>query len=508
MGTAVASQLEILTPAEMGRADALAIDGGPYDGYGLMQNAGRALHREILARFPGVARAAVLCGPGNNGGDGYMVARLLAEDGVTVRLFALAEPREGSDARRAAGDCPVEAEPLGAFDPGDHDLVVDALFGAGLSKPLGDILAGVAGRIGECGTPVVAVDLPSGLSGESGAPLGASFRADLTVTFFRPKPGHLLWPGRALCGETVVADIGIPKQVLETIGLRTFQNAPALWRAVLPVHAADTFKYGRGGVGVASGGPSSTGAARLAAMAAARAGAGAVTVLSPPSAMLINACHLTSIMLRAADGAGDLAAFLDEGKTAALVIGPGFGVTDRLRDFVEAALSPGHWPSGGRGLRGVVLDADALTAYAGTPDRLFAMIAHAPGGVALTPHEGEFARLFAKLAADERLSKLERARGAARVSGAVVLLKGPDTVIAAPDGRAAINTNGSPVLATAGSGDVLAGVIGGLIAQGMPAFEAACAAAWIHGEVGIVSGPGAIAEDFVLALRQVRAGLG
>lgn len=495
---------EVLTPAEMGRADSLAIASGPFDGYGLMLNAGRAIHREILARFPATGQASVLCGPGSNGGDGYVVARLLAEDGIPVRLYALMLPREGTDAAHAAARCPVAAEPLDRFVPGDHDLVVDALFGAGLSKPLDDTLADLAGRVERAGVPVVAVDLPSGLSGDSGAPPGASFVADLTVTFFRKKPGHLLYPGRQLCGETVVADIGIPAQVLETIKPSAFENGPALWLEALPAHPAEIFKYVRGAVGVFTGGPSATGAGRLAAMAAARSGAGAVTVLSPPSAMLVNASHLTSIMLRAMDNVGDLGSFLGEGKTSALVIGPGFGVTDRLRAFVAAILSPVHWASGDRGLKGIVLDADALTAFAGTPGRLFEMIAAVKtGGVVITPHEGEFGRLFPDLADDPGLSKLDRARRAAARSRAVVVLKGADSVIAAPDGRAAINTNATQALATAGSGDVLAGLAGGLLAQGMAAFEAACAAVWLHGETGRLADPGAMAEDLIDALRRI-----
>lgn len=495
---------EVLTPAEMGRADTLAISGGPFDGYGLMLNAGRAIHREILARFPKTGQASVLCGPGNNGGDGYVVARLLAEDGIPVRLYVLAPPRAGTDAARAAADCPVAAEPLDRFVPGDHGLVVDALFGAGLSKPLDNELSDLASRVAQASIAVVAIDLPSGLSGDSGKPLGASFAADLTVTFFRKKPGHLLYPGRRLCGETVVANIGIPDDVLGTINPATFENGPALWREAQPHHPAETFKYARGAVGVFTGGPSATGAGRLAAMAAARSGAGAVTVLSPPSAMLVNACHLTSIMLRATDNVGDLGSILGEGKTSALVIGPGFGVTDRLRAFVAAILSPVHWTSGDRGLKGVVLDADALTAFAGTPGRLFEMIAAVKtGGVVITPHEGEFKRLFPALADDPALSKLDRARQAAVLSRAVVVLKGADTVIASPDGRAAINTNGTQFLATAGSGDVLAGLTGGLLAQGMPGFEAACAAVWLHGESGKLAGSGAIAEDLVDALRRI-----
>ncbi len=497
------SNFTLLSTAEMGQADRLAIAGGPFDGYGLMRNAGRAIAREVLARFPGAARVAVLCGPGNNGGDGYVVARLLAEDGVHVRVFASGDPREGTDAALAARDCPLSADPLSAFDPVGFDLVVDAIFGAGLAKPVAGPVADVIRAVQDSDILVVAVDLPSGVNGDSGAVMGVSLEAALTITFFRKKPGHLLFPGRRLCGETVVADIGIGAHVLKAIGPGTFENDPALWRAGLPRHDDDTHKYARGAVAVFSGGASATGAARLAATAAVRAGAGAVTVLSPPSAVLVNAAHLTSIMVRPVDGPDAAAAFLGEGKTAAAVIGPGFGVGAATRAQVLDLLDKGA----ASGLRGVVLDADALTSFRADAGTLFTAIAASGLQVVMTPHEGEFRRLFAEVAADPALSKLERARRAAAASGAVVVLKGPDTVIAAPDGRAAINTNGTPVLATAGSGDVLAGLTGGLLAQGMAGFDAARAAVWVHGAAGQRAGFGAMAEDIADAARAVMGGL-
>lgn len=487
---------ELLTPDEMGQADQLAIAAGPLDGPQLMRNAGRAVAAEVLARYGDATRADILCGPGNNGGDGYVVACELRRTGMAVSLHALAAPKPGTDAADAAQRWDGPTLDMDAFDPAPGGLVVDALFGAGLERPLaGKALAAVE-RAKKAGCRVVAVDLPSGLSGASGAVLGDACPADLTVTFFRKKPGHLLYPGRDLCGEVVLADIGIRAEVLDQVKPDCFENLPALWRGHLPATERDAHKYSRGAVAVFSGGPSSTGAARLAAMAAQRAGAGAVTVLSPPSAMLVNACHLTSIMLRAIDNASEAEAFLAEGKTAAVAIGPGFGVGERLRRMIATVLA-------GR-LRTVVLDADALTVYADAPQNLFDMIAAAPkGSVVLTPHEGEFARLFADLAADNTLSRLDRARLAAERSGAVVVLKGPDTVIAAPDGMAAINANGGPVLATAGSGDVLAGIVTGLAAQGMAGFHAACAAVWLHAEAGNMAARGAIAEDFIHLLPAV-----
>jgi len=490
--------LEILSPEEMSRADRLTAEMGPTDTYELMCNAGAAVVSEILPRFADATGFDILCGPGNNGGDGYVIARLLQERGLDVTVWREAEPRPGTDAARAAAEWPVLPGTLADFEPQAGRVVVDALFGAGLSKPVEGAYAEALEKAAAAPVPVVAVDLPSGVSGESGTVMGATLPANLTVTFFRKKPGHLLYPGRRLCGETVVADIGINPKVLEIIGPRCRENAPALWQAILPQPAVDAHKYRRGHVGVFSGGPSSTGAARLAARAAARIGAGAVTLLSPAAALAVNAMHLTSIMLRRVEEPDELAAFQRDRAATAYVLGPAFGVNEKARIFatmvlLEEEVEPAH----------LVLDADGITAFAGEPERLFASAAGSRGTLVLTPHLGEFARLFPDLAADEQLSKLGRARAAAARSGAVLLIKGPDTVVAAPDGRAIINVNGTPYLATAGSGDVLAGMIAGLLAQGMPAFEAAAAAVYLHSEAGRAFGPGLIAEDLPEALPAV-----
>ncbi|MDN2567458.1 NAD(P)H-hydrate dehydratase [Aquibium sp. A9E412] len=481
---------ELLTPAEMAEADRLAIAAGPFDGAELMARAGAAVADALLARFPAAEPVHVVCGPGNNGGDGYVVARLLAARGVAVRLWREDVPRAGSDAAAAAARCPLDAEPLADFAPAPGAVVVDALFGAGLSKPLAGRYAAAVERM--AGTRVVAVDLPSGLDGARGTVLGAAAQAALTVTFFRKKPGHLLYPGRALCGAVLVADIGIADHVLPAVAPTAFENGPALWRAALPWPAADTHKYRRGHVAVLSGGPDATGAARLAARGAARGGAGAVTVLSPPEALLVNACQLTAIMVKRLDGRDDLTAFRAARRAEAWVLGPGFGVGETARVYAETLLAP----PAAAGRQTLVLDADGITAFRDAPERLFeAARAAQAAALVLTPHAGEFARLFGDLAGDAALGKLERARLAAARAGAVVLLKGPDTVVAAPDGRAAINANGTPWLATAGAGDVLAGLIAALAAQGMPAFEAAAAAAWLHAETAQGGGPGLIAED-------------
>lgn len=487
---------ELLTPAEMAEADRLAIAARPHDGYGLMRNAGAAVAAEVLRRFPGAAGVDVLCGPGNNGGDGYVVARLLREAGIAVRVFAQGAPRDGSDAALAAGECPVAVEPLEAFEPAANTLVVDALYGAGLARPLDGPALAAARRCRDAGAPVVAIDLPSGVSGDSSMTWERSFEAALTVTFFRRKPGHLLEPGRTACGETIVADIGIPTSVLDEIAPRTFANLPGLWREAFPRPARAQHKYSRGHAAVFSGGPTSTGAARLAALAAARIGAGAVTVLSPGNALAANAAHLTSIMLKRVEEADDLEAVMAGHAPDALVLGPGYGLERPVRERVLALL--GRMEHGA-----LVLDADGITAFRDAPERLFDASKKSAAALVLTPHEGEFARLFPDLAEAGERSRLDRAREAAERAGAVVVLKGPDTVIAAPDGRAAINQNGSPWLATAGSGDVLAGLIAGLAAQKMPAFEAACAAVWIHAEAATRFGPGLIAEDLPGLMPQV-----
>lgn len=491
---------EVLTPEEMRRAEAAAIASGPADGYGLMLRAGRAVHAILLERFPGAAGFDVLCGPGNNGGDGYVVARLLAEDGADVALFAAGAPRAASDAARAASDCALPARPLVAFRPAADRVVVDALFGAGLARGLSEEYRAVADRCAAAGVGIVAIDLPSGVDGRDGTVTDAAFEAALTVTFQRLKPGHLLQPGRRFCGETIVADIGVPDDAVAAAcdpQAPTFSNGPAPWRHLLRPPRLDAHKYSRGHCAVLSGGPASTGAARLAAAAAARIGAGAVTVLSPGSALAVNAAHLTGIMLRRLDAAEELGELLVSRRVASAVIGPGFGVgpvlRDHMREMLRLLAAPGDdVPLAG----GVVLDADALTVLAGEGRPLLEGLGGAGEPVAImTPHEGEFRRLFPDLAEDRSLSKLDRAREAAREAGAVLVYKGPDTVIAHPDGRAAIGANGSPWLATAGSGDVLSGMIGGLLAQRWPPFEAACAAVWMHAEAAGRFGPGLIAED-------------
>ncbi|WP_256753652.1 NAD(P)H-hydrate dehydratase [Mesorhizobium sp. Mes31] len=491
---------ELLSSAEMGEADRLTISDGPADGIGLMRRAGEAVAAEVLKRYPAATHIHVLCGPGNNGGDGYVVARFLASSGVGVTIWASGAPRPQSDAALAAAECPIKPRPLSGFDPEAGSIVVDALYGAGLSKPLSGDAVRAVDIATDLHLPVIAVDLPSGVSGDSGKVLGKAFFADTTVTFARKKPGHLLLPGRERCGEIVLADIGIGDGIIARLQPRTFENTPVLWLDHFPVPAVDAHKYKRGHAGIFSGGPGATGAARLSALAAARSGAGAVTVLSPGSAIQANAAHLTSIMLRKTDDIADIEAFVGERRPSAFVLGPGFGVGERTRTFALTLLASQPRDASTR-IEGLVLDADAITSFREAPDALFeaARQANAPALV-MTPHEGEFARLFPDIAGNDASSKLDKARAAATRANAIIVYKGADTVIAAADGRAAINSNGAPWLATAGSGDVLCGITAGLLAQGMPAFEAACAAVWIHAEAGSRFGPGLIAEDLPLAL--------
>jgi hydroxyethylthiazole kinase-like uncharacterized protein yjeF len=486
--------IELLTTAEMTEADRLAIAGG-VPGIRLMEAAGRAVADAVTRHAPGLV--CVVAGPGNNGGDGFVCARILADRGYRVRLLLLGDrDRLKGDAAEAfrSWSGPVDAaEPAGLAGA---DLIVDALFGAGLDRPVTGTARAMIEAINETTGPVIAVDLPSGINGTSGAAMGIAVNASETVTFFRRKPGHVLLPGRLHCGPVEVVDIGIPESVLATISPRIFANARSLWAGAFPVPQPGGHKYRRGHAVVVSGGPSHTGAARLAARGALRAGAGLVTLASPRDALAVNAAASLAVMVRAVDGGDELASLLSDPRLNTIVLGPGGGVGAPMREMVMAAL---------QGERAVVLDADALTSFAEEPATLFAAIkARAPSPTVLTPHEGEFARLFSiNSQPSENKSKYDRGRAAAETSGAVVLLKGSDTVVAAPDGRASITENAPPWLATAGSGDVLAGFVAGLLAQGMSGFEAASAATWLHGEAGTEAGPGLIAEDLPEALRVV-----
>jgi NAD(P)H-hydrate epimerase len=465
----------LLTVAEMNAADRLTIAAG-IPGAVLMEHAGRSVAREIQRRWA-PRPVAVLCGPGNNGGDGFVVARLLDGAGWPVRLALLgARGALKGDAAHHAALWAGAAEPLAPHALEGAGLVVDAIFGSGLTRPVTGAAAETLAAAAARGIPIAAIDVPSGLMGDTGAAEGA-VRADLTVTFFRRKPGHLLLPGRDLCGDLVVTDIGTPVSVLDEIAPKTFENTPALWHAALPQLHPGGNKYTRGHA-LVSGGYPMTGAARMAARAAARAGAGLTTIAVPEAGLPVYAAALTSIMVSPIAAPADFDTLLADARYTGLLIGPGAGVTDATRARAHAMLATG---------RAVLLDADAITVF---KDDAAGLARAIKGPCVMTPHDGEFRRVF-----DPAGDKLTRTRRAAAESGAVIVLKGADTVIAAPDGRAAINANAPPTLATAGSGDVLSGIILGLLTQGIDPFHAACAGVWLHGAAAAAFGPGLIAED-------------
>ncbi|WP_298222572.1 NAD(P)H-hydrate dehydratase [Acidocella sp.] len=423
----------LLTPAQMGRADALAGNTEI-----LMEAAGRAIARSIMRRCKKVP-VLVLMGPGNNGGDGRVAARYLAQEGWPVKLrdFREAIPEEAARA----------------------ELVIDAIFGAGLSRDLDErtiALLRAARRI-------VAVDVPSGLDGCTGQMRRFAPQAEFTITFVRKKPGHLLFPGRALCGEVLLRDIGMKDEIIGRVAPDIWENGPTLFS--LPQRTATDHKYSSGDVTILSG--TLPGAARLAAMAARRGGAGMVSIATRHAAPLPE----PGILLRREK----LSTLLADKRRKTWVIGPGLGV-EASGQKLERLLAEKRLA--------VVADADALSACEGAPERL-------RGTSVITPHEGEFTRVFGAVGTD----KVAAARRAAALTGAVVVLKGPDTVIAAPEGVAAINANAPAWLATGGTGDVLAGLIAALLARGMPPFSAACAGVWLHGEAANEIGPSMLAED-------------
>ena len=491
---------EILTVEEMAKADQAAILAGT-PGIVLMERAGRAVAACACDMVKPGAAILVLCGPGNNGGDGFVAARCLIGRGYRVGLclFGQREALQG-DAALAAESWPGPVLSVEGLSLDGIDLVIDALFGAGLNRPIEGSARAVLENVAASGIPVLAVDVPSGVKGNTGQVLGFAVEAQRTVTFARMKAAHALYPSRRLCGRIKVEDIGIHDAIISEIAPKTFVNGPVVWPSIPARPEEEGHKFRRGHLLVVSGGIESTGAARLAAQAGARAGAGLVTVASPSEALVVNAAALTDIMVRRADGVEGLDGLLSDPRRNAVVLGPGAGIGANTRSQVDLVLASG---------RAAVLDADALTSFEGEAGVLAAKVkGHGAFQTIITPHDGEFSRLFSKekdiLQVKDRLS---RARKAAKFLGIIVVLKGPDTVIAAPDGRAAISTNGTPWLATAGSGDVLAGAIGGLLAQGHPAYESAAAGVWLHAEAGRKVGPGLLAHDLPLAMRAVIAGL-
>ena len=446
----------------------------------LMEAAGLSIVREIIARYD-QCPVLLLCGPGNNGGDGFVIARHLQTAGWPVELVLL------GDIKNLKGDAAVMASlwtgdvlPMEPSRVSGQGMIIDALFGAGLCRDIEGAVAQTLNNANEAGAIRIAVDIPSGINGNTGQVQGCALEADLTITFFRKKPGHVLYPGKAHCGEVIVTDIGISNRVLEDINPHVQLNDPALWADQFPHKQAGAHKYHAGHAVICSGDLAHTGASRLAAKAALRIGAGLVSVACPDNAVLAHAAHLTAVMIKPYKNDSEFTELLRDERLNAWCLGPANGVNEHTHHHVLEVLEV---------KRKVVLDADALTVFADKSGDLFSAI---KSDCVLTPHAGEFARLFPDLAA---LDKLSATSQAAQRSGAVVLYKGPDTVIASPDGRVIINNHAPAELATAGSGDVLAGLIAGLLAQGMSAFEAAAAATWIHGESAYRFGPGLTAED-------------
>lgn len=456
----------LLTVAQMYAADAAAMAAG-IPGIDLMENAGRAVADAVSLRW-GVRPVSILCGPGNNGGDGFVAARYLAQRGWPVSLYLLSDrTRLHGDAAHHAALWTGPVEPLDGQSGQGAGVVIDAIFGAGLARDVDGLPAAALAGI-PAGTAVVAVDVPSGVDGDTGLVRGLARPADVTVTFFRAKPAHMLMPAKDLTGSLVIADIGIPPEVLEPIAPALRRNGPAVWRAHRPVLSSQGHKFDRGHLTVI-GGPDLTGAARLAARAAMHAGAGLVTILAPASRTAIYRTDLAGLMVAEVDDTDAMGAWFADSRRNAIVVGPGLGRDQRARDQVTAVLAQ---------RRATVIDADGLSCFAGAAGELAGLIG---SDCVLTPHTGEFVRLFGDQPAQGRLAA---ARAAAARMRAVVLLKGPDTVIASPDGRAVINDGAPPDLAVAGSGDVLSGIIGAALAMGLPPFEAAALGAYAHARAG------------------------
>lgn len=479
------SPYALLTQDAMSALDTLVIQQGT-DGLTFMRRAGAAVVSVIESAFPNPVSVVVLCGLGKNGGDGFIVAGLLQQKGWTVTCTVIGDAAQLSGpALQARADFPGSLVTWSPDLLGSCSLIVDALFGIGLNRPLSTEYEVVIQAVNESRQPVVSIDMPSGIHADTGAALGQAICAKTTVTFTRKKPGLLLLPGRIHAGEVIVADIGIEARVAATAITACAENHPSLWHDQVPRFGVEQHKYHHGHALVLGGGVM-TGAARLAARAAQRSGAGLVTVAAPPYATLVYASNLDSVLVHPVTTIEDWCRQVEDPRKNAILLGPGAGVSELLQAQVLAALATG---------KPVLLDADALTTFSAQPEKLFRAL-HAQ--TVLTPHAGEFERLFGPQR--EFTDKLSLVARMARLVQCVVLLKGADTVIAAPDGRAVINTNAPPWLATAGSGDVLAGIITGLLAQGVEAFTAACIAVWLHGAAAQDFSPGMIAEDLVAAL--------
>ncbi|MCF6344147.1 MAG: NAD(P)H-hydrate dehydratase [Devosiaceae bacterium] len=484
----------LLTPKQMNKADELAVASG-VPSIDLMENAGQGVVDVVLEHYSPCS-VLILCGAGNNGGDGFVVARLLAEKGIGVELVLL------DDVAKLKGDAKINANryqgEIKSFKHdmlGKADLIIDAIFGSGLDRDVMGEFASIIEQVNKSKIPIIAVDVPSGIDGASGEVRGIAIKATHSVSFFRAKPAHYLLPGREYCGQLHIKDIGIPKSMLQNIEANCWLNQPNLWQ--LPNRKLSSHKYDAGHCVVLSGDELHSGAARLAARAALRIGAGLVTLVGKKPALLIHASHLSSIMLKEINNAHELSQLLLDKRYNCVIIGPALGVAKETAELVLVALQSSV---------SLVVDADGLSSFLDNPEILFAAIKQRQTiSVVLTPHEGEFKRLFPKITG----SKIERAKQAAKISGSIVVLKGADSVICAPDGSSVINNNAPPELATAGSGDVLSGIIAALMAQGMKAHKAASAGVYLHAMAGLeFGGAGLIADDLPDLLPKVIKNLG
>ncbi|WP_068082721.1 bifunctional ADP-dependent NAD(P)H-hydrate dehydratase/NAD(P)H-hydrate epimerase [Polycladidibacter stylochi] len=496
---------ELIEPHQMGLADQFTIEQG-VSGFELMKKAGRAVADEVGCQCAYNARIVVFCGPGNNGGDGLVAAQILRSRGFQPKVILVCEAASlKGDAAKAFAYLKL---PLTSLEDaladikglGKNDVVVDALFGAGLSRaPSGDALR-IIEAINCCRARVVAVDLPSGVDGKTGRIAGKAVIARSTVTFFRKKPGHVLYPGASVTGRQVVAQIGINSSCLEKVDIAGRLNDRGWLKKLINAPKVEDHKYSRGHLFVIAGDEFKTGAARLAARAGARLGVGAVSLLGGVASCRCMAQHETSTMVVPYENLEVFKDILGDPRRKSVVLGPGGGVGEQMREQVLAVLQSSH---------SAVLDADALSSFAEMPHILFDAIKlkkqQGKGCVVLTPHHGEFLRLFGDaLQSSLEESKLFLTQKASAMSGATVIYKGPDTVIADSDlQQPLVNAGASPWLATAGSGDVLAGFVGGFLGSGAGAGQAAAAAVYLHSLCAKQAGPHLLAEDLINVLPQV-----
>ncbi|MEP3419814.1 MAG: NAD(P)H-hydrate dehydratase [Lentilitoribacter sp.] len=483
---------ELLTPEQMSTADALMIKSGIV-GIELMKCAGAFVFDVLRQHFPNAKTVLVVAGVGNNGGDGFILAELLKKNGYDVAVTIIGDDTKiAGDARLAFDTISQGIQLIKNPDLEVYDLIVDGIFGAGLKREVKGDFADIIHAINASATDVLAIDLPSGINGQTGQVSGCAIKAQATATFFRYKPGHVLFPGRELSGKVYLGQFGITQKVLGQISPRLNLNTPALWQDHYPILKATGHKYSRGHALSVSGGLDKSGAARLMAKAALRMGAGLVTIACPSETMSAHAARTDAIMLTKMDNEDELSNILDDKRINAVCVGPGLDPNEQTRSFVKIILNTD---------KSVVLDAGALSAFSDKPSTLCGLIRTRSSPTILTPHDGEFERLFPELISTQ--DKVKRTKVASETSSATVVLKGPDTVIAKSSDNAAITNNAPPWLATAGSGDVLCGLIAALLAQGMPEFEAACTGVWFHGEAGTQAGPGIISSELEKALKTV-----